>query len=117
MRTFKPLACVAILLCISLLSQGQILNRVKQRAEQRANQKIDKAIDKGLDKTEEAAKTDKNKKDTTKTTTTKKETSSNSQTTSTDSEAATKNPADLKPMQNSILYPAKKLLQLKIFHK
>src|SRR4026209_3005092 len=94
MRTFKPLAGVAILLCISFFSQGQILNRVKQKAEQRANQKIDQAIDKGLDKTEDAAKTDKNKKDSTKTTTSKKD--SNSQTTNPDADGATKNPVDFK---------------------
>lgn len=115
MRTFKPLACIAILLCICLLSQGQILNRVKQKAEQRANQKIDKAIDKGLDKTEEAAKTDKNKKDTTKTTTSKKETSSNSQTTTADGEATTKNSADFKTYAKFDFVPGEKIVAVEDF--
>ena len=60
MKSAIKLLCIAELLCISLLSQAQILknigNRVKQKVEQRTDQKVDKSIDKGLDKTEDAGK-------------------------------------------------------------
>ena len=115
MRTFKPFACIAILLCISFFSRGQILNRVKQRAEQRANQKIDQAIDKGLDKTEDAAKADKNKKDTTKTSTSKKETNSNSQTTGSEVEGATKNQAEFKTYAKFDFIPGEKIVAVENF--
>lgn len=115
MRTFKPLACLAILLCISFLTQAQILNRVKQKAEQRANQKIDQAIDKGLDKTEEAAKADKNKKDTTKTTTSKKDTNSNSQPTGSNVEGATKTQADFKTYAKFDFVPGEKIVAVEDF--
>ena len=62
MKSAIRLLCLAELLCISLLSQAQILknigNRVKQKLEQRADQKVDKSIDKGLDS---SLKTDPNK--------------------------------------------------------
>jgi outer membrane protein OmpA-like peptidoglycan-associated protein len=60
MKSAIKLLCIAELLCISFLSQAQILknigNRVKQKVEQRTDQKVDKSIDKGLDKTEDAGK-------------------------------------------------------------
>ena len=60
MKSAIKLLCIAELLCISLLSQAQILknvaNRVKQKVEQRADQKVDNSIDKGLNKTEDAGK-------------------------------------------------------------
>jgi len=60
MKSAIKFLCIADLLCISLLSQAQILknisNRVKQKMEQRADQKVDKSIDKGLDKTEDVGK-------------------------------------------------------------
>ena len=113
MRAFKPLACVAILCCISFLSHGQILNRVKQRAEQRANQKVDQAINKGLDKTEEAAKGDKTKKDSTKTTTSNKEV--NPQTTSSNTEGVTKDPADFKTYAKFDFVPGDKIVAVEDF--
>jgi len=60
MKSAIKFLCIAELLCISLLSQAQILknisNRVKQKMEQRTDQKVDKSIDKGLDKTEDVGK-------------------------------------------------------------
>ena len=114
MRTsIKQLPCLAILLCISFWGQAQILNRVKQRAEQRANQKIDQAIDKGLDKTEEAAKADKNKKDTTSKN--NSSTSSNSKTATSQTEAGTKDPAEFKTYAKFDFIPGEKIIAVEDF--
>ena len=114
MRTpIKPLLCLAILLCISFWGHAQILNRVKQRAEQRANQKIDQAIDKGLDKTEEAAKADKNKKDTTSKN--NSSTNTNSKTATPQTDAATKDPAEFKTYAKFDFIPGEKIIAVEDF--
>jgi len=113
MRTFKPLLCIAILLCISFLSKAQILNRVKQKAEQRVNQKVDQAIDKGLDKTEDAAKGDKNAK---KDTASKKETTtSNSKNATTETDAASKNSNEFKTYAKFDFVPGEKIVAVEDF--
>ena len=115
MRTsIKLLLSTAILLCFSFWGQAQILNRVKQRAEQRANQKIDQAIDKGLDKTEEAAKTDKNKKDTTSKNTNTK-TGTGSKTTTSETETLTNAPAEFKTYAKFDFIPGDKIIAVEDF--
>jgi len=111
--SIRQLLCLAILLCISFWGKTQILNRVKQKAEQRANQKIDQAIDKGLDKTEDAAKTDKNKKDSTvKNNST---TSTNSNTTASSTEISTKDPAEFKTYAKFDFIPGDKIIAVEDF--
>src|SRR6185436_6316042 len=114
MRTStRQLLCLAILLCISFWGKTQILNRVKQKAEQRANQKIDQAIDKGLDKTEDAAKTDKNKKDTTSKD--KTSTSSNSKTETSQTDGSSKNSAEFKTYAKFDFIPGDKIIAIENF--
>jgi len=115
MRTsIKQLLCIAIVLCISSWGQAQILNRVKQKAEQRANQKIDQAIDKGLDKTEDAAKTDKNKKDSTSKNTNTK-TNTNSKTATSEAEASANAPAEFKTYAKFDFIPGDKIIAVEDF--
>lgn len=114
MRTStKLLLCLSVLLCVSFWGQSQILNRVKQRAEQRANQKIDRAIDKGLDKTEDAAKTDKNKKDTASKN--NSSTSGNSKNATAQTEGDPKDPAEFKTYAKFDFIPGDKIIAVEDF--
>ena len=115
MRTFKPIICIMTLLCITLITSGQILNRVKRKVEQRANQKVDQTIDKGIDKTEEAAKGDKTKKDTTSKNTTTKPGTKGSTEVIPDPEAPSKAPAEFKTYAKFDFVPGEKIVAIEDF--
>ena len=117
MRTNKFLICIVTLLCISLLSNGQILNRVKRKVEQRANQKVDQTIDKGIDKTEEAAKSDKTKKDTVSKNTTAKSGTPGSTEATDETEASAKGPAEFKTYAKFDFIPGDKIVAVEDFSK